>query len=497
MSEQDEQAAGEIDQEQFANLDRHAERNRSADERSDIIEAVPSLIMRGALYTFMATIVITVAIAYFTKIHVKVPAKGEIVPEGQNVNVEAREAGVVVKVHVAAGDRVAAGDPILTLQGTETQIGLRTLRDRLKLETEKRKQLTRAREVVEQVIANPKVVDEHETSYFVDAGPGLVYVNALRNARKQHKKATANIKEFDEKEKGLTQSQIALAEETLRRKRLNLETAKKTLETRLKTLKRKQQDLTQTEGLAERKIVPLTQVNQARDTVISAENQVNEQRQRISQTELEISQSRLSIVNSRRQLTKREKTLRDEWEKAVTAMDQALANLGSAITTYTNNINAFQATITNVRQKLDLQEVQVGHLNIVSPVGGTLTALNFTTAGRLVARGNPVATVVPDLAKPIVIAVLKNKDVAFVKQDIPARVKIDAYPYRQFGTIPAKVVRLYPVPGKALFAVRLELEKTTIKVRGQEVKLRPGLTVEADLLTEKQRILRIIMKKMN
>ena len=155
------------------------------------------------------------------------------------------------------------------------------------------------------------------------------------------------------------------------------------------------------------------------------------------------------------------------------------------------------AEIANFQNKLNLQKMQIDQLRITSPVDGTITGLGFQTTGRIVSTGNMIATIVPHNARPIVVAIVANKDVAFVREDIAARVKVDAYPYRQFGSIPAKVVKIYPRPDRPEFAVRLELEKATLKVRGEAVALRPGLTVEVDLLTDRRRIIELILKKMD
>jgi len=204
----------------------------------------------------------------------------------------------------------------------------------------------------------------------------------------------------------------------------------------------------------------------------------------------------LNISNQRTQLAKREKALKDAWEKSLTEVDQAMADIGSAITTFDNTIGALDASVNSLRSKLQLQRLQIEHLNVVSPVTGTVTAMKFTTAGRLVARGNPIATIVPEEAKPMVLAFVKNKDVAYIKKGIEARVKVDAYPFRQFGTVPATVTRVYPLPDKPQFAVRMEMGEHNLKVRGEPVVLKPGLTLQADLLTEKRRIIELILKKM-
>lgn len=440
------------------NLDRAAERNRGDDAHSDVIEAVPSILMRGAMYSFVAITVIALGISIFTKVHVKVPAKGAVVPEGRNVSVESREQGVALIVHVAEGDRIKKGDPILTLQRSQSHIDLAALSQSVKLEQTKLNQLTTAREVSRLVISDPQIVLKRESSAFIDAGAALVYVNALRKALKDVKQAKFHLKRFIDEERDLSLSQIALSKDTLGQHQQKVKTGQRVLETRRKTLVRKREQLEKIEILEAKRIVPRSQLNTAQDAVNTAIGQVNQQQQEIAQSNLSISTTRLSIANLQAAMIKKDKEINLAVEQAQGAAEQAITEMGAAITTFTNTINTTQANIARLNSKHKLQEVQIGNLNIVSPVDGLITSLGINTAGRMVGRGNSVAIIVPDTEKRIVLATVKNKDTAFVRQGLPARIKVDAFPYRKFGTIEAEVLSLYPIPNKAEFAVRLELK---------------------------------------
>lgn len=497
MTEKEQNVQDDMDATQMEALDRHAERNRSDDDRSEVIEAVPSVLMRGALYSFVAVTVMALAISIFTKIHVKVPGKGLIVPEGQYVSVESREAGVVLTVHVAEGDHINKGEAIVTLQRSQSQIDLASLNESLKLEQNKLDQLTKAREVSLKIIADPEIVIRDDISTFVDSGAALVYVNALRKALKDLETASFNMKRFNEQERALSLSQISLSKDTLGQLQEKIGAGQTAHKTSRQTLQRKREELAQIEILEAKRIVPRSQLNAARDAVNTAIADVNQKQQDISQSKLAISRTRLSIANLQAALIKQEKDLKLAVEQARAAADQAVAEMASAITTFTNTINSTEVNISSLRSKLNLQKVQIDDLKIVSPVDGVITNLSVNTAGRLVGRGNSVATIVPDSEKQIVMANVLNKDTAFITKGLPARVKVDAFPYRKFGTIDATVESLYPIPNKAEFTVRLTLDKSTINVRGKDMPLKPGMTVAVDLLTEKRRLIEIFLSKMN
>lgn len=497
MADPDTNAPDSMDGDQQEALNRFAETTRNKDERSEIIQAVPPILMRGALYAFIITIIMAGAVSYFTKVHVKVQAKGEIVPQGQNITVEAIEGGVVLSMNVAEGDSVRKGDVIMLLQRDQSNVDLQGLENALKLQVEKKEQLETSSRIAREIVANPSIVTERPGASFVDAGAALVYIHVLRTGQKQLETALFNMAEHERSGAALAKTQIQVNLDGIASQERSLATSRQMLNTRINVLERRRKDLAQTEELARQRIVPITQVDTARDSMITAQGAVISQRQNINETELEISRARLAVANLRSDLAKREKELRDEIDRSRAAVSQALADLGSSVATFTNNANAVNSQIADLQNKLNLQKLQIDQLKITSPVDGTITGLGFQTTGRMVSTGNMIATIVPHDARPIVVAIVANKDVAFIREDIEARVKVDAYPYRQFGSIPARVVKIYPKPDRPEFAVRLELEKATLKVKGQTVALQPGLTVEVDLLTEQRRIIELILKKMN
>lgn len=496
MSE-NEQANEIVDGSQFADLDRHAEIKRDADSRSEIIEAVPTIFMRGVLYLFVAVVFICIAIAIIAEVHVVVKASGSIIPEGQNMFVEAQESGVVQTIHVSPGEQLKKGQILLTLQRNQSKVDLASLERKLILETERKVNLEKSNKIIRSVVGNPEILIKREISEFINAGTALTQINAVRASRQVLDRAKEEFKIFLEKQKKLGKSQIAVARDSENRLQKNLAIQRQSLKGRTESLKSKQDELAQVRALAERRIVPQSQVSSARDAVISAESQLNSQRQQISQTELEISKTRLRVSNLGSELNQQETLKRDSLSKAQLSYDQLLATLSNSIAENMRALNASNAEIRNFENNIVLQKGQIQKLTIISPIDGMLTQLNFPSVGMTVGKGARVGTIIPKDANPIVQVRVKNKDIAFVKVGTPARVKIDAYPFRQFGTVPAHVERVYPVPDKQEFAVRLVLEKLTINVRERKVPLEPGLTVNVDLLTEKRRLIQLLFKKTN
>ena len=325
----------------------------------------------------------------------------------------------------------------------------------------------------------------------------MVFVANLRTARQALEQSRTTFSADVSQQRKLMRTQIKLQNATISDLRRNQLAAAASLKTLEQSLDRKRKDLRQTIKLAKERVVTETQVGQARDQLLSAENSLNQQRQQLGQLRLSQTQARVEVGNQKSQFAKLQRELKAQVDIAKTNYDKAIAELSGSLPNLDDTLRKINATIAQLQGKISLQETTINKLSIRSPVTGEITALNFNTQGQSVGAGSKVATIIPTGVRSIVMVAIANKDVAGVREGTKAKVKVDAYPFRQFGTVPAKVASVYPIADKPEFAVRVELEKNFIKVNKKQKPLEPGLTVQVDLLSERKRIIELLFKKMN
>lgn len=484
------------DMNQFQTLERHAEDNRSKDARSDVIEAVPPLYMRGAIYMFVAVIVVCLILSYVVKVYVIVPAKGAILPEGQNVVVEAESQGIITKMFVAPGDQVKPGSVLMEMRQDEAGVDLTSLRAQHAIYETNRENLEAALAAVKELLSNPNLAYERPLDDFKDASAAMIYIAHLRTSIQSLDQARQSYESDLATQKEMMDTQIALQNATIKSLQANQASARKAVATLEQALERKRQDLERTIQLAEKRVVPETQVGEARDQVLSAETNLNQQRQQLTQYQLSENQARVEIGNQRTQFEKQKRDLKTQLDNAQLAYDKALADLATSISSFEQKLQSTNATLAEAVGKMRMRENTIDKLTVKSPVSGEIAALNYNTAGQSVGAGARVAVIVPDDVRPIVIVTVPNKDVGDIKEGISARVKVDAYPFREYGTVKATVTRVFPMADKDEFAVRLRLETNFITAKGKKIPLEPGLTVQVDLLTERKRILELLYKNM-
>ena len=77
-----------------------------------------------------------------------------------------------------------------------------------------------------------------------------------------------------------------------------------------------------------------------------------------------------------------------------------------------------------------------------APVDGTVQQLSVTTIGGIVQPAQALMVIVPKGSDIYVEAQVLNKDIGFVREGQPVRVKLEAFPFTDYGLIPATIEEL-------------------------------------------------------
>lgn len=163
------------------------------------------------------------------------------------------------------------------------------------------------------------------------------------------------------------------------------------------------------------------------------------------------------------------------------------------------------------RQEAVRAASQATWFTLRAPVNGTVQQLIVHTVGGVVPAAQPLMRIVPAEEHMEVQVYLQNKDVGFVRVGQQAKVKIAAFDYTRYGTIPGRVVSVSrdAVEGSAnpqdsgggqakrsssedigsRYLVRVALQRSTMRVDGRLVPLLPGMAVTAEIETGRRRVI--------
>ena len=159
---------------------------------------------------------------------------------------------------------------------------------------------------------------------------------------------------------------------------------------------------------------------------------------------------------------------------------------------------SLQAQQTHASHDLSLHELR-------SPVDGIVQDLAVRNVGEVVTAAQPVVSIVPSGTPLVVEAYLPDAHMAFVHVGQTARVKVSAYPFEQYGALQGVVQKISPDAvspngsGKALagaglsYRVHITVPHPYLMVHGVSVKMRPGMTVSANINTGRRRIIQFFL----
>ena len=154
--------------------------------------------------------------------------------------------------------------------------------------------------------------------------------------------------------------------------------------------------------------------------------------------------------------------------------------------------------IARLQTEISAAEKMLRHTTITSPVKGIITTLNVRGAGEVLQPGQTVATIAPSDVPLVVETLLADKDIAFVQKGLSAKLKFEAFPFQDYGVVEGTVIDISPdasvKDGVNYYKVTIAPSKTWISTGGNDVMLRPGLSVSAEIITDRRTVLSLILE---
>ena len=137
-------------------------------------------------------------------------------------------------------------------------------------------------------------------------------------------------------------------------------------------------------------------------------------------------------------------------------------------------------------------------LKLTSPVDGTVQQLTVHTVGGVVPAAQPLMAIVPKENFTEVEAFMENKDIGFVEEGQHAEVKIDAFEYTKYGTIPAHVTHvshdaIQDEKKGLIYSVKVTMDRSSIMVDGQQKPLTAGMAVNVEIKTGTRRVIEYVL----
>lgn len=253
---------------------------------------------------------------------------------------------------------------------------------------------------------------------------------------------------------------------------------------RLQVEKQQQSLNDRTQQLIEQKVNTVVEVDRQKQQIESRQAEI--QRLETEQVRLQslISQAQARLANTSAVTDK------DIYDR-LADNNKRLAEIDSQITKI---IVDNDKRLTELNGQIERAKVNLGYQEITSPVDGVVFDLK-ATPGYVTPpnQTEPLLKIIP--ADSLVAEVdVTNKDIGFVRTGMPVDVRIDSFPYSEFGGVDGEVeyVGSDALPPDQTyqfyrFPVRIKLDSQELVSHGREIPLQSGMSVTANIRVREKR----------
>lgn len=371
-------------------------------------------------------------------------AEGRIVPDSRVQLVQATETASVRAIHVRDGQRVKAGEVLIELDGTLSGADV----------TRISREYRSARLAARRSEAFLKALDAEGSL------PTLHTENPVPDDELQIEQRVlhGHVMHY--------RAEVRQMEAEIARRAEEVEVAKavvQSLDGVVPIIQRRSEDLG---ALSEQGLAAMHEHLELEQGRIEAVQDLAAQRARLAEVKAGLNEAREQLAAFRA----------ERQREALDALHEAHARAES-----------LAQELVKVRQRDELTRLR-------APMAGTVEQLEVHTVGGVVEPARPLMVIVPEDGDVEVEATLPNKDIGFVREGQAAEVKLQTFPYTRYGTVPGVVTdvsqdAIQDEEEGLVFRVRVRLDRETVDVHGESVRIAPGMASTVEVRTGQRRIL--------
>lgn len=387
--------------------------------------------------------------SHFARLDEVAVAVGAVAPQGRVKTVQHLEGGIVAELHVAEGDVVAAGDPLVRLDLATVGVNRRELEARLDAELLRRRRLQA--EAEGKAMAAPK--------------------DAVAGAAARHPElAEAEARAFAARRR-----ELAAAEDVVRAQVRQRRLAVDELQARSAAVRRNlglaRQRLEMSEQLLAEELTARMEHLELQAEVEGLQGEV----QSLAQA---VPAAQAAVAEAERRLEELDVRFRREAEQQLAACEQSLAQL---------------------RELAAEADDQGRRTSVRSPIDGVVDNIRTTTIGGVIAPGEPIMDIVPTSGKLVIEARLRAIDRGYVREGQPAVVKISTYDFVRYGALEGTVIRVAPDAasserGEPYFPVTVETDRSYLGDEVNRLPITPGMQATVDIHTGTRTVMDYLVK---
>ena len=374
------------------------------------------------------------------EIDIVVSSTGRVMPVGESKIIQPLDSGIISKILVREGDLVKVGQPLVEIDPSATQPGIESLSadiEQSDLEIERINACIDGREFT------PESRSKH--AHILDTQSQL-HASSLSNLSSLLAAKTAELSKTD-----------AETKET--------EAEREKYSTLLKASLLKEYRLS-----AVLDIVARTDYDKVQDEITTYKGDIEQANHKLTQ-----------LAHKKTQLNEELNEIRHKYHED---------NLKELADKHRQRAK-IQADLKELSFKNTKQQIR-------SPINGHIDRLFVHTVGGVVTPAEKLMSIVPTNSPIIVKVTVLNKDIGFVKKDMPVQIKVETFDFQKYGMFEGKVNIIskdsYEDEKQGMvFDVYVQPTTPFLIIEGQKQKLETGMTLTAEIKVGKRRIIEFII----
>lgn len=457
-------------------------------ELGKAVQELPPLYTRLVAVSISALVFGTIAWAHFSKVDEVAVAQGELIAKTEVRPVRSLGEGTIRDVKVKEGDRIRKGDILIERDPTLPQTEVNRLAKSAKLIQEDLTRLDAERTGAK--TAGTALQNQLLTSRLKDFEAARAA--AMAEANRQQAAIDAAKVRLTRLQDNLGNAKINLANA-----KTNLTNAENLLPKALTTLANAQKRVESYKPLLNSGAVPRLDYLEAQDRLVRAEAEVSRTQSEITTARDKVTEAQDKVTSLEKDIATQDQEIRQAQEAYQKAQNEAVRVESERKSEVLTQLNKRREEQTTVEGQLEQAKKQRERETIEAPVSGTIYSVKATKGP--VQAGEELLSILPDGEQLVLEVKVLNRDIGFIREGMPAKVKMATFPFQEFGTIDGEVLQVSPnaIVDKNLglvFPTRIKLKQHSIKVRGQDVAFTPGMAASGEIVTRKKSILTFLIE---
>lgn len=129
------------------------------------------------------------------------------------------------------------------------------------------------------------------------------------------------------------------------------------------------------------------------------------------------------------------------------------------------------------------------NFTLVSPMKGKLSYLMNITSNQYITSQLPLFVIIPDNEDYIGYVTIPTEGYGKIKKGQKVRIKLNNYPYQQYGQLIGKIKEISQVPNENNYQIKIQLSNQLITTYHKKIKYTPEMIGSAEIVTKDLRLL--------